>query len=339
MTILQHRAPQHTWDSINTVLQTNSTFVILTHVNPDGDGLGAELGLYSFLAGQGKTARIINHDAVPERYAFLNHLDCFEQYVPEKHDEFIQKADAALILDTGRWDRLGRVGQAVKNSSAQVVCLDHHPQDEEQGFDYYGLDISAAATGLVVYELLLSNGVALTREMALGLYTSILTDTGSFRFSNTDSRVHRAVADMLDTGLQPAEIYNQVYGEWSLAKVRLLTDVLEQVTLSTGRGAAVAAVTFDLLRESGATQEDAEGLIDFVRNIEGVEVVGFLRQEDNRVFKVSFRSKGRVNVREIAAKFGGGGHVYAAGGRVRGDEEESRQAVMTALEKAVAEHA
>jgi phosphoesterase RecJ-like protein len=236
-----------------------------------------------------------------------------------------------------RRHRLGSLEEPIAGLDATVVCIDHHPFEEEGMADLFGVDVTAAATGLLVYELIRSRGARPDHTGALGLYVSLVTDTGSFRFSNSDSRAHRAAADLLELGLEPAPLYDAVYGNWSPGRMALTGRVLTDLGVHADGRVVVVPVSRALLAETGARPEEAEGLVDLARNRRGCECLVLLLERADGSVKASFRSQGRVDVRRVARSFGGGGHVYAAGARVAGTFDEAVARATEALVRAVEE--
>ena len=305
--------PRTDWPQIQDAIDGHRQFLITTHVNPDGDGLGAELGLCAYLESLGKEVRIINPDAMPARYRFLDREARYESYNPESHESFIQACEVVVVLDISRWERLDQLGERLRQRPGITICIDHHPFESNGMATLYGVDLGAAATGQLVYEMVRDRGRPLDRRMALGFYISILTDTGSFRFSNSDPRAHRAAAELLTFALDPNEIYEQVYGNSSLPRLRLMGKALSELKTEKDGRLLFLVLPQTWLKETGAVPADTEGFVDVARSAMGCESVAlFLEREDGRV-KLSLRSRGRMNVNRVAALFGGGGHVLASG--------------------------
>ena len=323
--------PAPAWAEIADALHRHHRFLITTHVNPDGDGLGAELGLWAYLRAQGKDVRILNADPLPPRYEFMGDEAPYEVYDPAVHGAVIDAAEAVIVLDISRWSRLAELGQALERSTAFKICIDHHPFEGNGMADLYGVDLSAAATGQLVYELIRSRGHDVDRRMATGFYISILTDTGSFRFSNSDARAHRVAADLLETGLDPNDLYEKVYGNSSLARIRLLGDVLMHMRAEDGGRLLLLLLTKEQMETWGALSSDTEGFVDIARTVRECEGLALLMERGDGQVKLSLRSRGRVNVNRVAAAFGGGGHVLASGATLPGPLDAAAGRVLDAL--------
>ncbi len=311
---MSHDTPRSDWPQIQNAIDRYQRFLITTHVNPDGDGLGAELGLCAYLESLGKEVRIINPDPLPARYRFMGQEANYESYDPAGHESFIEACDAVVVLDISRWERLDKLGERLRQRSGLTICIDHHPFESNGMATLYGVDLGAAATGQLVYEMVRERGRPLDRRMALGFYISILTDTGSFRFSNSDPRAHRAAAELLTFALDPSEIYEQVYGNSSLNRLKLMGKALSELRTEENGRLLFLVLPQSWLKETGAVPADTEGFVDIARSAVGCEGVALLMEREDGRVKMSLRSRGRMNVNRVAAQFGGGGHILASGG-------------------------
>jgi len=323
--------PAPDWDAIARALDGHDRFLVTTHVNPDGDGLGAELGLAAYLRARGKEVRILNPDPLPPRYAFLGELGRYEVYDPARHDPVIAANQVVIVLDISRWDRLAVLGERLRDSKALKICIDHHPFEGNGMADLYAVDLAAAATGQLVYEMIRGRGHPVDRTMATGFYVSILTDTGSFRFSNSDARVHRAAGELLDLGLDPSELYECVYGDSSLARIRLLGRALAELRVEADGKLVLMAIPRSTWEPLGARPSDTEGFVDIARTVGGSEAVALLFELPDGRIKASFRSRKRMNVNRVATGFGGGGHRLASGATLAGPLAEASERVLEAL--------
>ena len=307
-------------EAIRQEIQRNQNFILTTHVNPDGDGLGSQVALARYLrspAGGRKTVHLLNSSPVPPNYAFLDPNREIEVFDATRHGDVVRDAQVIFILDISDWERLRELGKVARTAPIRKVCVDHHPSEQPLG-DIAVIHSEASATGELIYELLTHLGAALDQKMAEALYTAIMTDTGSFRFSNTNPRAHEIVARLIEAGAAPQPIYQRVYESQSREKVRLFAKALDKLNFEAGGELAWFALPQTLLRECGAQPRDTEGFADYPRSIDGVEVsLMFLETENGRV-KVSFRSKGRHVINGLANRFGGGGHPYAAGALMDG---------------------
>jgi bifunctional oligoribonuclease and PAP phosphatase NrnA len=302
---------------------------LTTHVNPDGDGLGSEVGLLHLLKAQGIEALVTNPSPTPPRFHFL-----FED-VPgvDRHREAIKelrRADLIVVLDISDLSRLGNLGETVQQRGVPVACIDHHlsPGELPPGPRY--LDPAAAATGELVFEIGRANGWPLTREAARALYVAIMTDTGSFRFSNTHPRTLRIAAELLETGLDPEQMYLDVYANAPEGRPRLYAEALQTLVVEPEYGLAWVTVPPGALDRLGVSADDLDGVVEFPRSIQGVRMALLFREIGHGRIKVSLRSVGDVDVAAFAQPYGGGGHSKAAGLSVEGQMADVQARVLEA---------
>jgi phosphoesterase RecJ-like protein len=302
---------------------------LTTHVNPDGDGLGSEVGLLHLLKAQGITAVVTNPSPTPPRFDFL-----FEDLPgADKSREAIKelrRADLIVVLDIADLGRLGMLGDTVRDRGVPVACIDHHvsPGELPDGPRY--VDPSAAATGELVFEIGRVNEWPLTREAARALYVAIMTDTGSFRFSNTHPRTLRVAAELLETGLDPERMYLDVYANAPEGRPRLYAEALQTLVVEPDYGLAWVTVPPGALERLGVSADDLDGVVEFPRSIAGVRMALLFREIAAGRIKVSLRSVGDVDVAAFAKPFGGGGHTKAAGLSLEGSMGEVQGRVLEA---------
>jgi bifunctional oligoribonuclease and PAP phosphatase NrnA len=291
------------------VVLQHQRFLITTHINPDGDGIGSELALARFLQDMGKEVTVVNSTPTPRRYRFLDNSSAIRVY--EDHGQ-LPDADAVFILDISRWERLGNMAQLIRSHPGIKICIDHHPVNGNFA-DINLICEDACASGELVLRLINSMGYAVTAQIAEPLYASILTDTGAFRFPNTSSQTHAAAAQLLSTGIRSELIYDQIYERCSPERVKLLGIALTELQyLHSGR-LAWMAITQSMLTQTGVEVEEVEGFVDIARGIRSVEAsLLFIELPESKV-KISLRSRGNVDVNHFASQFGGGGHRHASG--------------------------
>lgn len=310
------------WNETNNLIERAQRIVCSTHVNPDGDGLGSQLALYSFLKDLGKQCRILNPSPLPEEYHFLSDYSDFAAYDQTAHRSWLKEADLAIILDIGAFSRLETLGEDLKTFRIPILSIDHHPHLSPDGFVHFIHDVTACATGYLVHEYIkyvnhrLGRSNGLKTEIAIGLYVAIMTDTGSFRFSNTSAETHEMAGELIRGGVNPSEIYERVYESSPVERIRLMVAALETVQVEGDGHLAWFVVTRRMMAETGSKPEHAAGFTDTVRSIRGVEVAVMIREVSDRQCKVNFRSKGRVRIGGLARRLGGGGHAFAAGATV-----------------------
>jgi phosphoesterase RecJ-like protein len=331
--------PQHRIEPLRAILDrllAASNIILTTHVNADGDGTGSETSVAAWLTDLGKTVRIVNPTPYPELYA---HLIADPEWIRDPSDarvtSDISAADMVLVLDTSEPKRIGRVAAAVAGKPLAVI--DHHVPPES-GFDALVLeDATACATGELVYDLLTIAGLAKPWSAAIinAMYTAIVTDTGSFRFSNSTNRAHAIAGDLIDQGVDPEAVYRRLYATVPLRRIHLLRSALAHLQVDPDYPIAWITVDRRTMDEFDATADDLEGLIEHARSIENTEVAVLFRETSDGSTKVSLRSAADVDVNAIARQFGGGGHVKAAGALMGQRLDEATPLVLDAVRHAL----
>ncbi|MGH7476018.1 MAG: DHH family phosphoesterase [Longimicrobiales bacterium] len=313
--------------------------VLTTHVNADGDGAGSQAALAAWLTDRGKRVHIVNPTPFPAMFRFL--IRSAEQIADAGTPPAaaaLSAAELLLVVDTAEPKRIGRVASALKR--LPIGVLDHHPPSAESLRDAGLLDPTACATGELVYDLLRLHEQQQPAEpwstAALeGIYTAIVTDTGSFRFSNTRPRTHLIAADLLRRGVDPERMYRLLYGSVPIDRVRLLAESLQHLHVEPTLRLAWIEIPAGTLERLSASTEDLDGIIEQARTIEGTEVAVLMRQTRDGSTKVSWRSNGRVDVNALARLFGGGGHLKAAGALIAEPLEQARERVLAATSAAL----
>ncbi len=295
-------------ESLASAVRRGHRFLLTSHVNPDGDAIGSEIGLSRVLQRLGKGSTIWNRDATPRIYRSLpgtRRIHVGEAAPSGFPDIF----DAAIVLECPSPDRTG-LAEAL--AQLEVINVDHHLGNEHYG-EVNWVETAAPAVGEMVFRLGQALNVEIDRDTANALYLTLVTDTGGFRFSNTSPETFEAAAELVRAGASPETVAHWLYESQPAAVVRLLGEMLRSLELHEAGQVATVWITEEMMKRSGAVAGDSEGLIDHPRSIAGVRAVALFRElEDGRI-KVSLRSRGAVNVEKIARKNGGGGHHNAAG--------------------------
>ncbi len=289
-------------------LRAAESFLVTSHSNPDGDAIGSILATYHFLRALGKTAiTCVSSDPVPRVYQWLPGASNIVGPGVE-----LPPFEVAVVVDVARRDRFDDVAKRI-GPEVKVIVIDHHIEERPCGHVNF-VDPSYAAVGEILVELFAEAGVPIPREAAVCAYVAQVTDTGGYRFSNTNARSHRIAAMLVEAGVDVSGISHRVFDVISVPKVKLLERVLAHRGFSAGGRVAWSELTVKDMTNVGATGEDLDGLANYLRNIEGVEV-GILFQEiDAQSTKVSLRSQAGFNCADFLQQFGGGGHPAAAGG-------------------------
>ena len=314
------------FNKLTEIIKNNNSFLLTTHVNPDADAIGSEIAFYKILHQLKKEVKIINHSATPYNLKFLDTGNLIEKYDVEGHSKYLFESDVLVALDFNRADRLVSMQKAFTESKKLKICIDHH-QDPEDFANHYFTSSDYAATGHILYDFVTkTNIVKMNREIAYPIYGAIMTDTGSFRFERTNSQLHRIIANLLEYGIQPNEVYDNLYDESKLSKIKLLGRCLNSLQIIDGK-IGYMVLTQNDFGELEAIESDTENFVNYILSVEGVKL-GLLFIELKNGFKVSFRSKGNLPVNKLAAEFGGGGHLNASGARFR---DKEMQVMMTEI--------
>lgn len=302
---------------------------LTTHVNPDGDGLGSEVGLLRLLNGRGVDAIITNPSPTPERYGFLFQGIAGADRSGEAVKE-LRRADLIVVLDIGDLGRLGSLGETVAARGVPVACIDHHLSGGSLPPGPRYVDVEAAATGELVHEVAVANGWTLDVDAARALYVAIFTDTGGFRFSNTRPRTLRTAAALLETGLDTEQVYLDLYANAPEGRIRLLVEALDTLVVEPESGLAWVTIPPGALERHGIAPDDLDGVVEYPRSIKGIRLALLFREIAGGRVKVSFRSVGDVDVAALAKPFGGGGHAKASGASLAGSLAEVQATVLAA---------
>ena len=302
------------WERIAAVLRESDHFLLTSHVRPDGDAVCSILALHRILKEMGKVSRCALSNPPPAEFSFL-----YEPQELERLDSCTPLDDVRVVcaLDLPEWDRVGEMGERLESLSAVKICLDHHPRSGSL-VELEVRDVRASATSVLVYRLLRYMDLPLSLPVAQAIYTGILTDTMSFHLANTNVEAHEIAAACIRAGVDPAAVYEVVYGTVSLARVKLTAQVLATVGVTDDGRVAYLYATREMYDRAGAKRGDDEDLVEYSRSLEGVQVALFLRELENGRVRISWRSRRDIDVRDMARHFGGGGHVRAAGADVPG---------------------
>ena len=312
-------------EDIIKILKTKQSFVLTTHIHADGDALGSLLALGLALLNNGKKAVMIHSEPVPESYRFLPGAEMVKMA-----QDLTESFEIGIVLDCTNLSRAGDAEQLLQKAEC-IINIDHHISNE-----YFGqinmVETEASATGEMVCNLLVKGGFTITPDIATNLYTAIITDTGSFRHQNTTANCFRTCAYLLECGAAHSFIQHHLYEQRSLQSLRFMVKVLQ--TLSISENGLIAWMTIS--KDKIAEVDDSDGLIDYAKSLKGVEVGILFKELDSGEIKVSFRSKSFVDVNQLAAHFGGGGHERAAGCSIKGNLKEVEQLVIRKTEEYLA---
>ena len=319
------------WDAVHNVIKNATSIMLTTHENPDGDGLGAESGLYYHLKEQNKDVRIINYSPLPREYKYLNSDNIFECYDNESHDDWIKDIDLAIVFDVGDFLRIRTLVNTIEKYDIETMNIDHHPHPDDNVFTYNLVNLSAAATGCMVYDYLkVVRDKPIPKNSLLGIYTAMMTDTGCFRYSNTDNKCHEIAIECLNIGIETHKIYQHIYENSTRSRIKLMGEFLSNLKYELDGTFAWFIISNEMMKVANATRSDVDGFTDMVRTISGVEVSLMIFQQNDSSCRINFRSKGRYSVNDIAKELGGGGHAFAAGAVVNGSLKDVSSDVVKA---------
>jgi phosphoesterase RecJ-like protein len=315
-------------DKILEGIRESRTFCIVGHIRPDGDCVGSQIGLTLALRNEGKKVVCWNEDRVPQKLNFLDPDHVFQQ--PKAGSEF----DCVIATDAASFERLGTVAPCINNRKL-FINIDHHESNTRYA-DLNWVSAREASTGELIYKLLRVANWPITKPIADCLFTAVSTDTGSFQYATTQPGTYTIAGDLVRRGANLAKITDEVYQSYPLSRVRLLRHVYSQFKLTHDNKIAYFWLRKRDFARTGADSSDSEGLIDHIRAIEPVVVACVFEEIEPELTRISLRSKKpEINVNEIAAQFGGGGHPAAAGARIPGKPMAVQRRVVAAIKKAV----
>jgi phosphoesterase RecJ-like protein len=307
------------------LIENKDRFAITSHVRPDGDSLGSSLGLFWLLRALDKDVEVIMRDSAPHSYQKLPGAEAI-RVTPAVDRTY----DGVFVIECSDIDRPGLIDL----EKQFVVNIDHHSTTELFGTVNW-IDSTASAVGEMIYNLCKATGVRVTKEIAECVYTALLTDTGSFHYSNTTERTFKIASELVRTGVKPAKTAEAIFGSYQWPKIELLSQVLATARRDESGHVAWMRQTMEMQEQTQASDEDADGFVNYPLAVGEIEATALFKECSPGVYRTSLRSKGDVNVAKIAELFGGGGHRNAAGCTLRGDWDEIEQKVVPLLRDAV----
>lgn len=317
---------KETLAALKKAVKNAKTALVVSHVDPDGDSIGSMLAMGMILSQLDVTPDFYSEDGIPRIYRFLPGVDKVRNRVDPN-----RRYDLLLAMDASDIKRLG-VKFSPREVSKLIINTDHHPDNTHYGDINYVEKSSSTAE--LVYKLAKYLKVKVSRGMAENLYVALITDTGNYRYENTSMATFAMAGELLKAGVDTHEITTRIYDTKSIASIRIQAAALTNLEISPGRKVAWATVTQEMMERVGAKGEDLVGLVDQIRSIDGIEVAVLFREEKNEV-KVNIRSKDKINVSEIAKRFGGGGHIRAAGAILHENIQEVKTKVIAEVIKQI----
>jgi len=310
------------WGKFQQLIAAHQSFLITSHVRPDADALGSELGICALLESFGKEVSIINASAPPASLRFLNPEGRIKKLNEDVKKADVPTTDAIVIVDTSAWQQLGTMAEIVQSSQARRIVIDHHVSSDNLDAAEFK-DVTAAATGELIFEAFEFLGVPVTTETAEALYAAVATDTGWFRFPSTTARTMHVVTELVRAGAVPHKLYNRIHEQCSAARLRLNGRVLSRIQTEADGKLVWVYVNADDLNSTGAVPSDTEGLVNQCLTLAGSEAAFIAVELQTGQIKFSLRCREPHDVAKVAEQFRGGGHRLASGATLSGPMPEA----------------
>jgi phosphoesterase RecJ-like protein len=312
------------------VLKGKDNFLVTAHINPEGDSIGSQLSVYHILRDLGKKAVMAGNYTVPENLKFLPEAGSILCDIPEDF-----RPEVAIVLDCPTKERVGNLAGYLDDIK-MIVNIDHHVSNEYFG-DVNWVEAESSSVGEMIFAMAERLGIKPEYGISAPLYTAIITDTGMFNYDNTSRNTHEVAGKLIESGISPKDFHGKIFEDKALSQVRILGKVLTTIEIGENGKLAHMSLTNQMCEEENVTDVATDEFINYPRSIKGVEVAVFFKERANNpgAIDISFRSSGEINVDEIAAHFGGGGHKRAAGCVVRGGMEKAKEEVLGKVRKAI----
>ena len=321
---------QGIFKDIQVLIESHQRFLVSSHIHADGDAVGAALAFKRMLEQLGKDVRwVMEEDPGDTFYRF---------YSPDEIEVLSDSSDFSdreviVMADAGEWHRLGkRLGTLLENHPGKKICIDHHyPKNHFQGTMF--LRVKSPSTTVIMYHLLRFLGLELTKEIAEAIYLGIIVDTINFHLPHTNEDTHIISAECLRVGVNPANVYEPIYGTTSPGRLYLMCKAFGNIQILCDGKIATMFITRQMLHEAGASPNDDDGFVEFLRTLKGASIGIYFREESENEVKISWRAKGNNNIIVSAQKFNGGGHIRAAGATIPGTMDDARKLVLGDIEE------
>ena len=328
---------QEKWKKLDQYISNSSHILLGTHVNPDGDGLGACLAMLHYLKSQNKDCKIINETGLSEKLSILGSESDVQKYT-QSHDEWLKSVDLIILFDIGDYKRLGSFGQDLLNK-VETISIDHHPMKDQGPINLPIIDTKSPAAGYMVwkyFEYLGMNSEPLPLNISKSLYISLVADTGRFKYQSTNSDTHKMAAHLLESNFNVYEIHRPLYEEQNFIYIKLLSKVINTLNISKNFKVVYTIITPEMLKDVGASISDVDGITEYIRNIKNVEISFMILESNNNTYRINFRSSGVYRVDDIASSFGGGGHKFASGATItNGDFNHIKSSIINQINKKI----
>lgn len=331
---LDDRCSRADWPRFVELIRGAERILLTTHVRPDCDAVGSELAMAAILEHLGKEVRIVNPFEIPANLKFIDPQGKLSRLGGGVPMEWIESIDLLLVIDTTAWAQLGQMAELIRSTKAAVAVLDHHVSGDDLGAELFK-ETAAEATGRLVVEAADRLGVELTAQIARPLFAAVATDTGWFRFLSTSGDTYRLAARLADAGAVPHEIYRQLYENDTLGRLKLIGRVMARAQTELDGRLIHTWIEWEDFQAAGAAPPDSEDIINMTLSVAGTEFAVILVEQETGGFKVSFRSRYRVDCSRLAEQFGGGGHMQAAGAHLNEPLAVAQAKVLDAVRAAM----
>lgn len=324
----QNKTISDIFDDISTIIEKSKKVLVVSHIDPDGDALGTQLAFASYLRTLNKEVFLVKEHAIPDKYNFLPDIKLIKNI--DEYDNNLN-VDTVVILECPGFDRLGKAYNLF-DDKARIINIDHHRDSSLLG-EVNWIEAMCSSVGEMVYEYFEAVGFNISKDIAFQLYTAILTDTGRFRYNSTSPRTMEIVAKLITAGADPKYICDEVYYNMSRSSMELTAKILHSIEFHYSGKICLLSLTKNMLDESAADMSESDGLVDFTLFTNGVVVGVLIKESDPDVTRISLRSRDKINVADIAAKFGGGGHFNAAGCTIENNLENTKKVILKLIKE------
>jgi bifunctional oligoribonuclease and PAP phosphatase NrnA len=322
------------WPRLVEIVRGHQRFLLTSHIRPDCDALGSELGMAGVLEALGKEVLIVNGQPTPRNLLFIDPTRRLKAIGVDLEPRDLEGYEVLIVLDTSAWAQLGPMGDVLRSTQAKKIIIDHHVSGDDLGAEPFK-DTTAEATGRLVVQAAEQLGVTLTREIAVPLFAAIATDTGWFRFASTKPETLRVAAALMDAGVKPFELYNSLYEQDTLPRINLIGRTLARAQMELGGRLIYTSIRQEDFLATGAVSSDTEDIINTTLTVSGTQAAVIFVELASGGVKVSFRSRGQLDCSRLAEQFGGGGHKSAAGATLNEPFDAAQAKVLDAVRAAV----
>lgn len=322
------------WRDIKRIIQQGQRFVLTTHVNPDGDGIGSACALIELLMQMGKKVKFVCDCPIPEKFAFLDFHKCYSSY--ESAQELLP-FDVLIVLDTYKEDRIGKVAELLQIPGITAVCIDHHLV-KDVFTSHAVIDPHACSVGAMIYTLYKESGYELNLQAAMGIYTSVISDTGRFSYASTSRKAHKLADECLKVGVDPSDMFAKLFQQIPLDYIKIFSKTLQKMEFYFSDRILIQSISLNDYCDSKidiSHLQDLDFIHEFNKSIKGIECAVVLFELPGENVRISLRSNANLDIVQPIKKLGGGGHPNAAGALIRGKLEDVKRNIVSLLEESL----